>query len=310
VTAWEYAYGVGILNVSFDSEGVATKAEGGIVLPVEGPYLRKDTAGAWSPVVESEMAELMAFIAASPILRERAVDAGVEAVIKPYRDEVERMKVAPIGSVAITMPFERIPAAFSAGSKPTGSYAAFVVAKAFREANPRIDVAIQNSGGVRTHFLEGVFTVGDAIKALPFANTVVMLDLTGEEIVKVLNQAAHYALNSGSTGAFPYSAGLRFDVDLKGAEGKVVFNVDVQDRASGVWAPIDLKATYTVSTNSFTALGKDNYLEFGVVRGADPAKFEDTYINYSVPLKEYVEKLPGKVLPALDPDEYCLKSVR
>jgi 5'-nucleotidase len=137
-----------------------------------------------------------------------------------------------------------------------------------------------------------------------------MLDMTGAEIVQVLNEAAYYALNSGSTGAFPYSAGLRYEVNLSGGEGQVILNVDVQDRATGAWSPIDDDTTYTVSTNSFTALGKDNYLTFKTVRDADPTKFEDTYINYFVPLKEYVEDLPAKTLTALEPQDYCLKSVR
>lgn len=66
---------------------------------------------------------------------------------------------------------------------------------------------------------------------------------------------------------------------------------------------------YTVATNSFTALGKDNYLEFEAVREADPTKFEDTYITYFVPLKEYIEGLPNRTLSPVDEEEYCLKSV-
>lgn len=184
-----------------------------------------------------------------------------------------------------------------------------MVSQAFRETNPAIDVAIQNSGGVRTPFLSGPFTVGDAIAALPFSNTIVMLEMSGASIVTVLNQAAHYALHTGSTGAFPYAAGLRYDVDLQGAEDAVILNVEVQERATGVWGPIDLERVYTVATNSFTALGRDNYLEFAAVREANPAGFEDTFINYFLPLKQYIERLPGGVLPPVDVSAYSLKSV-
>jgi 5'-nucleotidase / UDP-sugar diphosphatase len=219
------------------------------------------------------------------------------------------MKVEPIGAVEVTLDNIRIPEPFAAGETPTGSYAAFVVSQAFRDTNPAIDVAIQNAGGVRTQFLSGAFTVGDAIAALPFSNTIVMLDMSGASIVKVLNQAAHYALNTGSTGAFPYAAGLRYDVDLGGAEDAVILNVEVQDRATGAWGPIDPERVYTVATNSFTALGRDNYLEFAAVREANPAGFEDTYINYFLPLKQYIQRLPGGVLPPIDVAEYPLKSV-
>ncbi len=310
VTAWQYAYGVGILDVEFDAEGKAIAAEGNIVIPIDDPILQPNAEGARVEVTADKRRQIMDTVASSKVLRYAPVSPKMEEILTPYRNEIEERKNEQIGTVAATMGYNRIPTVFKAGETPTGSYAAYVVAEAFKQANPRIDVAIQNSGGVRTQFLEGKFTVGDAIQALPFSNTVVMLDMTGQEIVRVLNQAAYYALNSGSTGAFPYSAGLRYDVNLSAGDGKVITNVDVQDRASGRWSKIDSEKTYTVSTNSFTALGKDNYLEFAAVRDADPGKFEDTYILYYVPLKEYIEKLPNSTLQPLNTDNYCLKSVR
>ena len=152
--------------------------------------------------------------------------------------------------------------------------------------------------------------MGDAINALPFSNTIVMLDMTGTQIKKVLNEAAYYSLNSGSTGAFPYAAGLRYDVNLSGGENEIIINIDMLDSNSGSWVPLDENQTFTVGTNSFTALGKDNYLTFKTVRDADPTRFEDTYINYYIPLKEYIEGLPDKTLPPLNPETYCLKSVQ
>lgn len=310
VTAWSYAYGLGVLDLELSAEGIVQSAEGGIVIPVEEPFLRADDSGNRVEVGEDVKAEIMAAIEASPVLVYESVSPTVEAIIEPYRAEIAATRDLPIGTVAVTMDYARIPTPFAAGETPSGSYAAHVVARAFRETNPRIDVAIQNAGGVRTQLLAGSFTVGSAINALPFSNTVVMLDMTGAEIVRVLNEAAHYALHSGSTGAFPYSAGLRYDVDLAGDEQSVILNVEVQDRATGRWSPISTTETYTVSTNSFTALGRDNYLTFATVREANAAAFEDTYINYFVPLKEYIEGLPNQTLTALDPAEYCLKSVR
>ncbi len=310
VTAWSYAYGVGILDINFDRNGRVITAEGNIVIPVDGPFLQKDAEGNRVEVSPEVRDSILKTVAASRVFRYETPAAIVENILKPYRDEIESRRNEQIGTISETMGYTRIPTPFAAGQTPTGSYAAYVVAEAFKQANPRIDVAIQNAGGVRTQFLEGKFTVGDAISALPFSNTVVMLDMTGEEIVRVLNQAAYYSLNSGSTGAFPYSAGLRYDVNLTGGENEVITNVDVQDRKTGKWSPISLKEIYTVSTNSFTALGKDNYLEFAAVRAADEAKFEDTYILYYVPLKEYIEKLPGGTLPPLDTGSYSLKSVR
>ena len=199
------------------------------------------------------------------------------------------------------MDSSRIPA-------PSGSHVAFVAAQAFRTADPRTDAAIQNAGGVRTKLLECSFTVGDGIEALPFSNTVVTLDMTGEQIVTVLNQSAFSTLDSGSPGAFPYAAGLRYDVTPGADEGEVITGVEVQDGHR--WVPIDTRGTYTAATNSFAALGKDNYLEFAAVRDNDPTIFENTYISHYIPLKEYIEALPNQRLEAVDFGDYCLKSVR
>jgi len=309
VTAWEYAKALGVLDVTFDADGLVTGYDGSIVLPVEGPFAQPNADNQMVEVSPEAETAILAAIEASPMLRLTSPDASVEALLAPYREGVEAMKVEPIGTVEVTLDNTRIPEPFAAGETPTGSYAAFVVSQAFRDTNPAIDVAIQNAGGVRTQFLSGAFTVGDAISALPFSNTIVMLDMSGASIVKVLNQAAHYALNTGSTGAFPYAAGLRYDVDLGGAEDAVILNVEVQDRETGAWGPIDPQRVYTVATNSFTALGRDNYLEFATVREANPAGFEDTYINYFLPLKQYIQRLPGGVLPPIDVAEYSLKSV-
>jgi 5'-nucleotidase len=308
VTAWCYAYGVGILNVDFDAEGRVTSADGNIVIPVSDKFLRSDN-GTYTEVSPAVKAEIEAKIDASPIIEVADLNETIDTMLEPYRVQMEETKATVVGSISETMSNTRIPTPFAAGQTPTGSYAGAVVAEAFRETNPAIDVAIQNAGGVRANLYQGDITMAQIIEVLPFSNTVVMIEMKGSDIVKVLNEGAYYSLSSGSTGAFPYSAGLRYDVVLSGGEYGVITNVEVQDRATGIWSPIDADTVYTVSTNSFTAQGKDNYLTFADVREADPTVYEDTYILYYVPLVEYIEGMPDHVLPPLDTDDYCLKSV-
>ncbi len=317
VQAWCYAYGVGILNIEFDADGAATAAQGNIHIPVAGPFLQKDEESNSMVEVSDEVnTQLLAAIAASPILTEGEVDSQVDALLAPYRVDMEESMNTVIGYISVTMPYTRIPTAFAQGETPTGSYAAQVVSNAFKSTNPGIDFAIQNAGGVRTQLLQGEFTVAEALECLPFSNTVVTIEMTGAEIRQVLNEAAWYSLTSGSTGSFPYSSGLRYDVNISNADADktaeecgVIYNIEMLDEETGTWVALDETQSYTVATNSFTALGKDNYLTFKTVRDADPTKFEDTYINYYLPLKEYIEELPNQTLPALDKDSYCLKSV-
>ena len=309
VTAWSYANALGVLNVDFDAGGKVQKAGGNIVIPVSDKFLRKNDVGTFVEVAADVKAKIVAAVDASPILTVASLNSAVDAILVPYRQKVEEAKKQVVGTVTETMSSTRIPTAFAAGATPTGSYAGQVVAQAFRSTNRAIDVAIQNVGGVRTDLLTGEITMAKVIEVLPFSNTIVMINMKGSDIVKVLNEGAYYALHSGSTGAFPASAGLRYDVFLSGGEYEVIKNVEVQDKTTRQWSPISNDTVYTVATNSFTALGKDNYLTFKRVRDANSTVFEDTYILYYVPLVDYIKGLPGKVLPALDLSTYCLKSV-
>jgi len=309
VTAWSYARAVGILDVGFSAEGIVENISGNIVIPIGATFQQKDASNAYVEVSDTVKSEILAAVDASPILRVAEVNPAIETILEPYREEMIATQEKVVGSVSETMSNTRIPTAFAAGETPTGSYAGQVVADAFKRTNIAIDVAIQNAGGVRANLLEGDITLGQLIEVLPFSNTVVMIKMTGSDIVKVLNEGAYYSLNSGSTGAFPYASGLRYDVNLSGDETHVITNVEVQDRVSGVWSDIAADTVYTVATNSFTAQGKDNYLTFAAVREADSTVYEDTSILYYVPLLDYFESLPDHVLPALDLSEYCLKSV-
>lgn len=310
VQAWEMAHGLGVLNLTFDDAGEVTDASGNILLPVDRPFQRLGEDEEFVELDQAGEADLLATIEDMATLVLQEPDAEVAAILEPYTNELEEFRSQDLGTIAQTMPFERIPTAFESGETPTGSYAAHVVADSFLVYLPQADIAIQNAGGVRTEFLSGPFTVADAYTMLPFSNTVATLTMTGEQVVAVLEDAADYALNSGSTGAFPYASHLRFDADLGAAKGERILNVEVKDRDTGEWAPIDPEASYRVVTNSFTALGKDGYDTFAEVIAADPAAHEDSSVAYVVPLIEYFsDHLDGGALPPLDADDYSLKSV-
>lgn len=308
--AWEMAHGLGVMNVTFDDAGKVTAATGNILLPVDRPFQVLGADEKFADLDAPGETALLAAIENAQTLVLQQPDPQVAEILVPYSKELESFRAQDLGTVAQTMPFERIPTAFAPGAAPTGSYAAHVVADSFLAYLPHADIAIQNAGGVRTEFLSGTFTVADAYTMLPFSNTVATLTMTGAQVVAALEDAADYALNSGSTGAFPYASHLRFDANLGAAKGSRILAVEVRDRQSGQWAPIDMAASYRVATNSFTALGKDGYDTFATVIAADPTAHEDSSVAYAVPLVEYFrEHLQDGSLPPLNSDDYSLKSV-
>tara|TARA_A100000164_G_scaffold14463_1_gene11949 strand:- start:832 stop:1386 length:555 start_codon:yes stop_codon:yes gene_type:complete len=172
-----------------------------------------------------------------------------------------------------------------------------VVAHAFREMAKTSDIAIQNGGGVRTDISAGDLTMGDAYKLLPFANTLVEMDMTGEEIKQVLEEAIEYALQpDGSDGAYPYAAGLRWNVDLTKSAGDRLSNLEFKGPSNNKWLKLDLENSYRLVTNNYIAAGRDGYITFKSVK--NDGRYLDTYLDYAQSFVDYVidrgtiEKLP------------------
>ncbi|MEK6220861.1 MAG: 5'-nucleotidase C-terminal domain-containing protein, partial [Chloroflexota bacterium] len=124
---------------------------------------------------------------------------------------------------------------------------------------PTADVALTNTGGIRADFRAGQITFGDVITVLPFANTIIELHLTGDDLIQEL--IGH----RGNTAI----AGMKF-------EGSQWINTN-----SGM--PIDLGQIYVVLVNSFMYSGGDGY-NFAVF---DPDGY-DTAIHYRQPLLDWI----------------------
>lgn len=63
----------------------------------------------------------------------------------------------------------------------------------------------------------------------------------------------------GSTGPYPYAGGLRWHVDANQPKGSRASNVEVFDRLSGTWQPLDDARHYTLFTLTFIVEGGNGY---------------------------------------------------
>jgi len=133
------------------------------------------------------------------------------------------------------------------------------------------DVALMNGGGIRASIELGEITYRDILTVLPFGNTLYVLELTGKDIMDVLNYAA--TIPDGQ-GAKLHVAGLT--AEIKG--GKAT-NVKINGK------PIDLKKTYKVVTNNYVAAGGDGYTMLKGKPGYD------TYFRDADALREYIAHL-------------------
>ena len=309
--AWQYAAIVGELNVSFNDDGTVASCDGTPHLPLADSFRRKNAEGKRVELEGDARAAVMASIEAKPELSIVAEDQQAAAVLTRFSGQVDQMKGAVIGEVTEKLCLERIPGQGKSAlcdkseTASQGSDIANLVAHAFRDMSRTSDIAIQNSGGVRVDVAAGPYTIGDAYTLLPFANTLVELDMTGAEIHAVLEDALDYALSEGgSTGAYPYAAGLRWDINAGAEKGSRFSNIEFRGPADSAWVALDTARTYKVVTNNYISGGRDGYLTFKDV--VKDGRVVDTFLDYAQSFVDYVKK-QGSIgkLPASD---YSTKS--
>jgi hypothetical protein len=141
-----------------------------------------------------------------------------------------------------------------------------VVVRSFLDQVPSADVAIQNSGACRSDIAAGNFTYDDAFLLLPFTNLLLALQMPGDQIALLLEQALNHVMFNNSTGGYPYCAGLRYDVNVTAPFLSRISNVEVNRRfTEDAWRPIEYDTFYTVVANSYLVTDEDSYFALGEV---------------------------------------------
>ena len=291
--AWQYTWVIGVLDVRFDEAGRVTDCGGRPVLLL-GEDLRRDG----EPLVGITRDEALARIDASPVLHRFVPDPHTQRVLDVYREQIRRFASEKVATVPKRLCLRRVPGAHdlsrdgapgcAALTNAQGGWMQSFTAEALLSQAERYggaDVALQNAGGVRNGLAAGDFTVGDAYLALPFKNTLVKLSMRGSELRAVLEEAVAYFLAdlSANTGAYPYAAGLRWNVDLtRGREQGRLTDIEFWNGAA--WEPFDDARTYRVVANDYIAAGRDGYAGLADIRGE---RREDTFLDYAQALVDY-----------------------
>jgi 2',3'-cyclic-nucleotide 2'-phosphodiesterase (5'-nucleotidase family) len=107
-----------------------------------------------------------------------------------------------------------------------------------------------NSGGLRADIEAGQITFGEVFEVLPFDNTLVVVELDGNEVRQVLEEGI-----TGEHGVVQVS-GLKFTFNYDAPVGKRIIG-DVVDSNTGL--SLDPEKAYHVAVNDFMAHGGDGY---------------------------------------------------
>ncbi|WP_460549830.1 bifunctional metallophosphatase/5'-nucleotidase [Comamonas piscis] len=323
VQAWEYSQVVGELKVKFDKDGVVSQCEGTPHVLIGDDFKIAGTAA-----TEAQRTSIISSVNAAGFLRITAPSAQAAAVLKPFTDKVASFNVTKVAYAPQELCSRRVPGGegstdysrSSAACNTEGSVSLRggdiqqLVAQSYLEVANRqyggADISLQSGGGVRIP-LNGEVTAANAIQVLPFGNMLYRLDVTGTEVKGMLEDGLEAVYGAGgSTGPYPYTGGMRFDVNAKAAFGSRVTGIEVRDTTSGQWAALEQGKTYRLFVLSFNANGGDGYKTLASVPAARRLDIgvldADVFFNYieSQP-KDATSGLPA--LKRLSTDLYSTK---
>ncbi len=149
------------------------------------------------------------------------------------------------------------------------------------------DIAFIHSGGIRADLPAGPVTREDLLDAFPFIDFVLILEMTGAQVLDVLEQS--FSLERGVLQV----SGLEVEYDLARPRGERVVAVRVGGQL------LEAGGTYSVTTLDFLASGADLYSGFTgarVVRGEGP-EFAELLEARFAGGEPVAAPLPGRLIP-------------
>ncbi len=120
---------------------------------------------------------------------------------------------------------------------------------AYRSASGA-DIALANGGGFRKGQVAGDWTYGDIAAMLPYDNCLWTVEVTGATIIDLLQK--NTGLLPLEDGSFPQVSGLRFTAHVN---DRTVSDVEVLNKQTNEYEPIDPEKTYTVATIDYCVNG-------------------------------------------------------
>ena len=197
----------------------------------------------------------------------------------PDDPAVDQMLAAYIPKVrALDTTLGKLKGELKKGGMGAGSLGNFVAdgmrAQASARLGKRIDLAIMNGGGLRRNTIsEGELRARDIFELLPFENALVTLDLSGEQILKLLGVVV-----SGREA----QSGARLTYMIKADKSSQLETAMLRDE-QGRDQEIDPKATYTIVTIDYLVnVGGERYSVLREGRNTKPVgiTLRDAIMDY------------------------------
>lgn len=175
-------------------------------------------------------------------------DGTVENILTPYRASIDSICAIKLAKASRELP-HRSPELVNLISD-------IVAAEGKALSGRKIDLAIMNKGGIRCGIPKGAVTRGNVMEMMPFDNRVVVMDISGKDLL-----AAFDIMASQRGQGVSRSVAATYD-----PEARRCLSVTIGGE------PIDPSATYTLATIDYLAGGGDYLtpLTHGKVTHTDP----------------------------------------
>ncbi|MEM9327238.1 MAG: 5'-nucleotidase [Bacteroidota bacterium] len=182
----------------------------------------------------------------------------MEAIIAPYRERLDSIMDEVIGYAAHDL---------TSRGQYESNLGTFITRLTLEQSiasyDTHVDVAIMNHhGGLRAPINEGPIRLGEVFAVMPFENEVLLLEISGEDLIKVIE----YIGKSGRSMIWPVS----FDVDQSRAK-----NIKVDGKA------VVAKQNYVIAISDYLANGGSGFQMLRPLKRMDlqPIKLRDMIVQ-------------------------------
>ena len=277
VQAWEWGKYLGNLKIAFDEKGDVKSWQGNPVV------LAGDIS---SPVKKSEKQPEALWLGGSdgkaclpPVVKQYNRDPGVEERLALYAKPLDALQHTRIATAVRD---------YRRGDR-VGPGQLVAASMLWKTRHLDTQAALQNAGGVRCDIPAGDVTIRTVYEMLPFANTVYVLDLTGRQLRRTLEEMIRGQIATGRPSNL-YTAGLKFHIHRRAPFGKRVTDLRIK-KAKG-YERVEPAVLYRIVVQNYLAGGGDGCR---TLKRARHYRYDTGFVDAEV-FVEYLKQMPGGVV--------------
>ncbi|EMR01322.1 5'-nucleotidase C-terminal domain-containing protein [Cesiribacter andamanensis] len=197
-------------------------------------------------------------------------DAATLAYIQPYKLQIDSLMNQVIGQAARELPKGEI-------ESPLGNFVADLIEESVRASSSAgVDMGVITTGGVRIPLPKGPLTRGDIFELMPFENMLQVLELSGEQTLRLFEHAARVKNLAISNSQLLVRGGQIERITIGGK-------------------PFDPAKTYRIATSDYLAGGGDH---LGMLKEARVLEYTDILLRDAIVAKIQALQAQGLAVDA------------